>query len=101
MPLPPNHRVGPLKLRQEFELPLTTDGPLVNTITKGQFTGGSITFTITPDGSDAAKVDAHLRAPPNRLHTVLAPLLKANVRKALVRALAEDKADIESDSYPA
>ncbi len=89
-------RVGPLKLRQEFELPLTTHGPLVNTITTGQFKDGSITFTITPDGAESSVVDAQLRVSTNRLQAVLTPLLKANVRKALLRALAEDKADIAS-----
>ena len=93
--------VGPLRLKQEVELPLTTTGPLVNTITKGQFTGGTISFTITPAGDDEqqTQVTARLEAPLRGPQRLLAPLLRRQVHKSLSRGLAEDKSDLESGSY--
>ena len=93
-------RLGPLKIDQQMALRLEPEGPLVNTITKGQFEGGSISFTITPEDGHASAVSAELNAPLNIWQSILAPVLRMNVRKALDRGLAEDKLDLESGSYP-
>lgn len=95
--------VGPLRLGQEVELAVSTSGPLVNRITKGQFAGGMISFIITSHGDVERQpwsmVTARLEAPLRGPRRLLVPLLRFQVGKALRRALSEDKTDIESGSY--
>ncbi len=136
-------RVGPLRLRQELRLERTVAGPLVNTITAGQFAGGTITFEITTfeittcenatfdiTGDDmtgnaeiptdelptdeiptdelgtdehstnpSACVTATLEAPVRAPQRFAAPILRRTVRRALLRALEEDRVDLESGRY--
>ena len=93
--------VGPLRLTQQLELDRTDDGPLVNRITGGQFTGGTITFTVTPTAADRSSVDAELVAPLPALLRPLAPLLRARVGRQLAAALIEDRTDLETGRFEA
>jgi hypothetical protein len=92
-------RVGPIRLIQEFDLERAANGPLVNTVTLGQFKGGTITFDIQPDGLDRSNVEARLEAEVNGFGALAAPLLRRSVRRAFDRALAEDRNDLESGTY--
>lgn len=92
-------RVGPIRFTQEFDLERVDDGPLVNTITRGQFEGGTISFDIEPDGAQRSTVNARLDAEVNGLVALAAPLLRRSVERALDRALAEDRNDLESGTY--
>jgi hypothetical protein len=92
-------RVGPIRLTQEFDLKRVDRGPLVNTITLGQFEGGTITFDIQPEGPDRSTVEARLEAKVNGLGALAAPLLRRSVGRAFDRALAEDRHDLESGTY--
>lgn len=91
--------VGPVKLRQEIELDRTPDGPLVNRIVAGQFTGGAITFRVESHGEDGSVVEARLTAPVSGVMRIVAPILRAQVGRQLTAALAEDKADLEGGTY--
>lgn len=95
--------LGPLRLRQEFMLPRTDDGPLVNEVIAGQFAGGTITFTITPspDSVAASDVEARLNAELTGMQAPLAPILRRVIPRALATALQEDKEDLEHGGYPA
>jgi hypothetical protein len=90
---------GPLKLRQKFHLDRSGDGPLVNRVEEGQFTGGTVTFTVESRGDGRSVVEARLRAPLSPLLRITAPLLRAQIGRQLAAALLEDKADLESDNY--
>lgn len=92
-------RFGPIRLTQEFDLERVDDGPLVNTVTRGQFTGGTISFDIEPDGAERSTVEARLEAEVNGLSALAAPLLRSSVKRAFDRALAEDRDDLESGTY--
>jgi hypothetical protein len=92
-------RVGPLRLRQEFELQRTEDGPMVNRIVSGQFTGGAITFDVARVDDRRASVTARLTASLSGPMAVLAPVLRRQVGKQLAAALDEDKHDLESGRY--
>lgn len=91
--------VGPMKLRQELELDRAADGPLVNRIVAGQFTGGVITFEVEPRGEGRSAVEARLSAPVSGVVRFVAPILRAQIGRQLAAALAEDKADLESGAY--
>lgn len=91
--------VGPVKLRQEFELDRTDEGPLVNKIVAGQFTGGAITFDVEPCGEGRSTVEARLTVPISGALRLVAPILRARVGKQLAAALVEDKADLEGGTY--
>jgi hypothetical protein len=93
--------LGPLKLRQEFVLTRSPAGPLVNTITEGPLAGGTITFHIEPAGEGHAHVTAVVQADVRGLGVLVAPLMRRRMAKSLQAALVEDKADLESGTYPA
>lgn len=93
-------KVGPVRLRQEFELERNDHGPLVNRIVAGPFTGGAITFEVVPQGDGAATVTARLTAPLSAPLRVLAPAMRAQVGRQLTSALQEDKQDLEGGRYP-
>ena len=94
-------KVGPFRLAQEFDLQRVEGGPLINTITHGQFTGGTISFDIQPDGADRSTVEARFEADVEGLGALASPLMRRTVTRALDRALAEDRHDLESGNYPA
>ena len=93
-------KVGPLRLRQEFELDRDEHGPLVNRIVAGPFEGGAITFDVAHAEHDAAIVTARLTAPLRAPLRVLAPVMRWQVGRQLAAALDEDKRDLEGGSYP-
>lgn len=93
-------RVGPFRLAQEFDLQRADEGPLINTITHGQFKGGTISFDIQSDGYGRSTVEVRLEAEVEGLAALAAPLLRRTVTRALDRALAEDRHDLESGTYP-
>ena len=92
-------KVGPLRLRQELELDRTDDGPLVNRIVAGPFSGGSLAFEVEPLSDTSSVVEAQLTAPLPRLMRFAAPALKLLVSKQLTAALREDKTDLEEGGY--
>lgn len=92
-------RIGPLRLKQEITLDKTQSNPQVNRITKGQFSGGSISFAFD-EADTGTVVTATVEAELTGINRLLKPLLRRNVAGALRSALVEDKADIESGRYP-
>jgi hypothetical protein len=92
-------RVGPLRVTQEVDLPHAQTGPLVNTITKGQFRGGTITFDIAEDATDATTVTARLNATLTGPDAILGRLARRRLTRTLTAALEEDRIDIESGNY--
>ena len=91
--------VGPVRLRQELELIRDTEGPLVNRIVKGQFTGSEITFDVVATDDAQALVRASLRAPLAGVQRLLRPVLARIVERGLTQALLEDKRDLESGTF--
>lgn len=73
----------------------------MNTVVSGQFSGGSISFDVHPAAGAPARslVEARLVAELSGVEALLAPLLRRNVARALSRALAEDKNDLENGTY--
>ncbi|MDH3683031.1 MAG: hypothetical protein OEV40_24145, partial [Acidimicrobiia bacterium] len=70
-----------------------------NTVAAGPLTGATLTFIVDQDGPERSVVTALLRAELRGLQAIAAPAVRANARRGLVRALAEDKADLESGGY--
>ncbi len=60
-------KVGPISLSQEMELDRVDDGPLVNRIVKGQFTGGSL--SLHRRTGRRRSLDRHRRAPSTGVGT--------------------------------
>lgn len=90
-------RVGPIRLRQRFELDRRDPGLQVNRVVAGPLRGASLTFAITAAGG-ATDVEATLAAPVGRLRgRALAPVLG----RSLAAALEEDRAELEAGAYPA
>lgn len=92
-------KLGPLAMRQEFELERVKSGPLINRIVSGPFTGGSITFAVRPAGDGGSTVDATLEAAIPAPLRIIAPVLRSRISRQLAFALAEDKVDIEQGGY--
>ncbi len=92
-------RVGPLRLSQRFRLERGEPGHQVNGLLAGPFSPGSITFDVVADGDDAALVTATLRSNRRGFTTIASPLLRRALARALLKALGEDKADLESGAY--
>jgi hypothetical protein len=94
-------RLGPMRLRQEFELDRSVPSHQVNALVAGAFSPGAITFDIEADGPDAAIVTATLSSKRSGLTALAAPLLKRPLTRALAKALDEDRDDLESGRYAA
>lgn len=92
-------RVGPLRLRQQFELDKSVPAHQVNVLTSGAFSPGSITFDVVADGPDGAEVTATLCSTRAGLTQLAAPLLRRTLARALTRSLQEDRDDLESGRY--
>ena len=92
-------RVGPLQLRQDFELDKTVPGHQVNTLVSGPLSPGAITFDVVSDGDNGASVTATLCSTRPGLTQLAAPLLRRPLRRALIKALQEDRDDLESGRY--
>lgn len=90
--------------RDVFERQIAPDGmSMVDTSVEGFNQGGSLTFRFTPGmrfGRESTCVGVTIRLPVPRFLGLLAPLLKAQVRRELLAAVAEDKRDIEVRGYP-
>lgn len=94
-------RVGPMRSRQRFDLDRTAAGysaEQVNRIVEGLFHGGSITFTVLPDG-DGTSVTATVRHDPGPAARLAAPVLRRVLHRSLAAALEEDRIDLESGNY--
>jgi len=93
-----------LKQRDVFEREIAPDGNhMVDTSVEGFNQGGSIGFRFAPgqeDGREGTRVDVTIRLPVPRGLGVLAPVLKAQVRRELLAAVAQDKHDLEVRGYP-
>jgi hypothetical protein len=72
---------------------------LVNTITRGQFQGGTIVFAVQAREIGRSTVEARVVYPVNWLGAMVLPILRSTLRRTLARALAEDKSDLESGNY--
>jgi hypothetical protein len=92
-------RVGPLRLRQQFELDRSVPGHQVNELVSGAFSPGSITFDVVADGDDGAKVTATLCSTRRGFTQLAAPLLRRSLARALATGLEEDRDDLESGRY--
>jgi hypothetical protein len=92
-------RLGPLRLRQEFELDKSLAGHQVNALVSGPFSPGSITFDIEADGHETAKVTATLCSTRPGPTQWAAPILRRSLARALTRSLEEDRDDLESGRY--
>lgn len=93
-------RLGPVRLRQSFQLDRRDSAHQVNTLVAGAFAPGSITFDIGPSDSGAV-VTATVRSQARGLTARLAPILRRPLSRSLARSLAEDRHDLESGAYPA
>ena len=92
-------RQGPVRLRQCFRLDHSDAAHQAHTVVAGPFLGGSLTFDIRPSGPTSTVVTATLAAPATVLTRLAGPVLRQALGRSLDRALAEDKADIESGDY--
>jgi hypothetical protein len=94
-----------MRQRDVFEREIAADGSsMVDTSVEGFNQGGSLSFRFTPGmrfGRESTCVGVTIRLPVPRFLGLLAPLLKAQVRRELLAAVAEDKRDIEVRGYPA
>jgi hypothetical protein len=92
-------RIGPLRLRQRFRLQRGEPAHQVNELLVGPFSPGTITFDVIAEGPEAARVTATLRSTRRGLTRIAAPVLRHTLTRALAKALAEDKGDLESGAY--
>lgn len=92
-------RIGPLRLNQQFRLQRGEPAHQVNELLKGPFSPGTVTFDVIAEGQDASQVTATLRSTRRGLTRIAAPLLRRTLARALGKALAEDKGDLESGAY--
>lgn len=92
-------RVGPVRLRQHFELDKSVPAHQVNALISGPFSPGSIKFDIVADGDNGANVTATLCSTRPGLTQLAAPLLRRSLARALTRSLEEDRDDLESGRY--
>jgi len=93
-----------IRQRDVFEREIAPDGTsMVDTSVEGFNQGGSIRFRFTPgtvNGRDSTLVEVTIRLPVPRFLGVLAPVMRAQVRRELLQAVAEDKHDLEVRGYP-
>ena len=90
--------------RDVFEREIASDGmSMVDRSVEGFNKGGSLQFSFRPDlrgGSDATRVGITIRLPVPRFMGFLSGVLKGQVRRELLAAVAEDKHDLEVRGYP-
>ncbi|RQP25735.1 hypothetical protein [Piscinibacter terrae] len=92
--------------RDVFVREIDADGMrMVDRSVEGFNQGGSLDFRFrsgrTPDGRDATVVGITIRLPVPRFLGFLGGVLKGQVRRELLAAVAEDKHDLEVRGYPA
>jgi hypothetical protein len=92
--------LGPIQLTQEFQIPITDVGPLVNTIIKGPFHGGTISFVVADAGNGQSTVEARIASAVNGIQALALPVLRIAIGQKLAQGLAEDKIDLEGPNYP-
>ncbi len=74
-------------------------GAVVQDFVKGDFAGGRIRVSFTPEG-EATRLEATLDAPLRGVNRLLAPLLRRVVAKLVDQALSEDCEDLENGYQP-
>jgi hypothetical protein len=92
--------------RDVFAREIDADGlRMVDRSVEGFNQGGSLDFRFrperTPDGRAATAVGITIRLPVPRFLGFLSGVLKGQVRRELLAAVAEDKHDLEVRGYPA
>ena len=92
-------RVGPFRISQTLTLAHTATGPLVNTVTAGPFSGGTITFAIAFETADTTRVDARLSATTTGIEALIGRITRRRLQRTLAAALDEDRIDLESGKY--
>lgn len=92
-------KVGPLKLRQEFELNRSDPAHQVNVLSKGAFSPGDITFVISEAADEGTLVTATLTSRRGGATRVVAPIVRQLLGRALQQGLVEDRADLERGDY--
>jgi hypothetical protein len=93
-------RLGPVRLTQEFELARTPEGPLVNTITRGQFKGGTISFFVEPIDESRSTVEVRVAAQARGVEAAVLPIARFMIQRGFTRSLLEDKVDLEGSNFP-
>ncbi len=93
-----------IRQRDVFEREIAADGmSMVDTSVEGFNQGGSLSFRFVPTsrgGAEGTMVGVTIRLPVPRFLGLLAPVLKAQVRRELKAAVQEDKHDLEVRGYP-
>lgn len=96
------------RVRQKFkvlgmtkvdELELSREGDrVVQKFLAGDFAGGTLTITFTPDGS-GTKLHADFDFPLRGVNRLLKPVIFRTVKKLAAQALEEDRVDLERGAY--
>jgi hypothetical protein len=76
------------------------DGSLESEVVDGTNRGLKLRQSFRPDGRDATDVRIDVHWPLTGIKAVLKPLFGLAVRKTLVKALEEDRRDLEERGYP-
>lgn len=89
--------------RDIFERRFTADGCMVDTSVEGFNRGGTLAFEFRPERrgvAEGTRVRITVRLPlPPLVGWLVRPLLRAQVRKEVAAAAAEDKRDLEVRGY--
>jgi hypothetical protein len=93
-----------LRQRDVFERCIEADGSIVDRSVEGFNKGGMLTVRFEPEtvaGKPGTRVDITIRLPlPPLIGALVKPLLEAQIRKEVIAAALEDRADIEQRGYP-
>jgi len=76
------------------------DGTLESEVVDGMNKGLRLRQSFRPDGAGATEVRLDVHWPLTGIKAVLKPLFGLAVRKTLVKALEEDRRDLEERGYP-
>lgn len=90
---------GPARLRQRYRLDRSDPAHQTNTVTAGPFRGGVLAFDIDASPPGSTVVTATLTSRSTAVTRLAGPVVRRMLGRSLDRALAEDKADIESGAY--
>jgi len=94
-----------IRQRDVFERVVRDDGSMLDTSVEGFNQGGTLEFHFRPEaraGRDGTCVDITIRLPlPPLIGRLLHAPLRAQIRRELRAAAAEDKHDLEVRGYPA
>jgi polyketide cyclase/dehydrase/lipid transport protein len=76
------------------------EGAVVQDFVRGEFAGGRIRVTFTPDGPTTTRLEATLDVPLRGVNRLIKPLLRRVVEQLTVQALEEDRRDLENGYQP-